>query len=70
MGGIIEGDIDGLRISMEGIMGKAYDVGIGGEGKWWDLELMGPVIGFGSSGGEEPLMGGEMMEEGIDWVEG
>ena len=41
-------------------------MGIGGEGKWWDLELMGPVIGFGSSGGEEPLMGGEMMGEGID----
>ena len=45
-------------------------MGIGGEGKWWDLELMGPVIGLGSSGGEEPLMGGEMMGEGIDWVEG
>ena len=29
-----------------------------------------PVIGFGSGGGEEPLMGGEMMGEGIDWVEG
>ena len=41
-------------------------MGIGGEGKWWDLELIRPVIGFGSSGGEEPLMGGEMMGEGID----
>ena len=41
-------------------------MGIGGEGKWWDLELMGPVIGFGGNGGEEPLMGGEMMGEGID----